>query len=97
MRQLAKREQPQPSLLDSLVRRVRELAGRGDSEPTDLREALEGLLTETGEEGAPPFSEEGRELVRNALGFGELRVEDVMVPRADIKGVPVGSSLRDVV
>ena len=25
MRQLAKREQPQPSLLDSLVRRVREL------------------------------------------------------------------------
>jgi magnesium and cobalt transporter len=98
MRQLAKREPPQPSLLDSLVRRVRELAWRSENEPADLREALEELLTEAEEEGgAAAFSEEGRELVRNALGFGELRVDDVMVPRADIRGVPVESALRDVV
>ena len=97
MRQLAKREQPQPSLLDSLVRRVRELAWRSETEPGGLREALEELITEAEEEGATAFSEEERELVRNALGFGELRVDDVMVPRADIKGVAVGSSLRDVV
>ena len=55
MRQLAKREQPQPSLLDSLVRRVRELAGRGGGEPADLREALEGLLADSEDEGATPF------------------------------------------
>jgi CBS domain containing-hemolysin-like protein len=97
MRQLAKREQPQPSLLDSLVRRVRELAGRGGSEPADLREALEGLLADSEDEGATPFGEEGRELLRNALGFGELRVEDVMVPRADIRGIAVESGLREVV
>ena len=97
MRQLAKREQPQPSLLDSLVRRVRELAGRGGSEPADLREALEGLLADSEDEGATPFGEEGRELLRNALGFGELRVEDVMVPRADIRGIAIESGLREVV
>ena len=97
MRQLAKREQPQPSLLDSLVRRIRDLAGRGGGEPADLREALEELLADADEEGASPIDEEGRELVRNALGFGELRVDDVMVPRADVRGIAVGSSLREVV
>jgi magnesium and cobalt transporter len=97
MRQLAKREQPQPSLLDSIVRRVRELAGRGANEPADLREALEELLADTDEEGGTPIGEEGRELLRNALGFGELRVDDVMVPRADIRGVPVASGLREVI
>ncbi|MFO1048695.1 MAG: hemolysin family protein [Geminicoccaceae bacterium] len=97
MRQLAKREQPQPSLLDSLVRRIRDLAGRGGGEPADLREALEELLADADEEGETPIGEEGRELVRNALGFGELRVDDVMVPRADVRGIAVGSSLREVV
>jgi CBS domain containing-hemolysin-like protein len=97
MKQLDKREEPQPSFLDSFVRRVRELAWRSEAEPGGMREALEELLSEAEEEGATTFSEEGRELVRNALGFGELRVDDVMVPRADIKGIPVASSLRDVV
>lgn len=97
MKQLAKREPPQPSLLDSFVRRVRELAWRSESEPGGMREALEDLLTEAEEEGTTAFSDEGRELVRNAMGFGELRVDDVMVPRADIKGVGIESSLRDVV
>lgn len=97
MKQLAKREQPQPSLLDSLVRRIRDLAGRGGGEPADLREALEELLADSDEEGATPIGEEGRELVRNALGFGELRVDDVMVPRADVRGIAVGSGLREVV
>ncbi len=97
MKQLAKREPPQPSFLDNFVRRVRELAWRSEAEPGGMREALEDLLTEAEEEGATAFSEEGRELVRNALGFGELRVDDVMIPRADIKGIAVESGLRDVV
>jgi CBS domain containing-hemolysin-like protein len=97
MRQLDKRDTPQPSFLDSFVRRVRELAWRSEAEPGGMREALEELLTEAEEEGTTSFSEEGRELVRNALGFGELRVDDVMVPRADIKGIAVASGLREVV
>jgi CBS domain containing-hemolysin-like protein len=97
MKQIAKRDVPQPSFLDSFVRRVRELAWRSEAEPGGVREALEELLTEAEEEGATAFSEQGRELVRNALGFGELRVDDVMVPRADIKGIPVESGLREVV
>ena len=97
MKQLAKREPPQPSLLDNLMRRIRELAWRGENEAGGLRDALEELIVEAEGEGAKAFSEEGRELVRNALGFGELRVDDVMVPRADIRGVAVGSGLPEVV
>ena len=97
MKQLAKREPAQPIAAREPVRRVRELAGVGETEAGGLRDALEELITEAEEEGATAFSEEERELVRNALSFGELRVDDVMVPRADIKGVEVDSSLRDVV
>ena len=71
MRQLAKREVQQPSLLESLVRRVRELAGRGETETSGLRDALEELITEADETGATAFSEEERDLVRNALGSGD--------------------------
>ena len=97
MRQLAKREPTPPTLLESLIRRVRDLAWRGESEGNGLRDALEELIAEAEEEGVTAFSEDERELVRNALSFGELRVDDVMVPRADIRGVEVSSSLREVI
>lgn len=97
MKQLARRESPPPNLFESLVRRVRELAWRGETEPGGIRDALEDLISEAEQEGATTFTEEERELVRNALSFGELRVDDVMVPRADIKGVEVASPLAAVV
>lgn len=97
MRQLAKREQPPPSLFDSFLRRVRDLAWRSETEPSDLRNALEELIAEAEEEGAVAFSEEERELVRNALSFGELRAGDVMVPRADIEAIEVNATLDQVV
>jgi CBS domain containing-hemolysin-like protein len=83
--------------MESLLRRVRDLAWRGEHEESGLRDALEELIAEAEEEGATALSEQERELVRNALSFGELRVDDVMIPRADIKGVEVGSALHDVV
>lgn len=97
MRQLARREASPPSLFESLLRRVRDLAGRGESGPGDLRDTLEELIAEAEEGTAAAFSEEERELVKNALSFGELRVDDVMVPRADIKAVPITAGLGEVV
>jgi magnesium and cobalt transporter len=97
MKQLARKEQESPGLLDSLVRRIRELAGRGESDSGGLRETLEELIEEAEEEEKKRFTEQERELLLNALSFGELRVDDVMVPRADIRGVPVEASLDQVV
>jgi CBS domain containing-hemolysin-like protein len=74
---------------------LRDLAGR--NEGTGLRETLEELIEESEEERAGEFTPEQRALLLNALSFGQLRVDDVMVPRTDISCVPVDASLRDVV
>ena len=97
MRQLARTPAASPSMLEGLLRRLRELAS-GESSNGGLRETLEDLLEEpdTGT-GPEQFTTEERELLLNALSFGELRVEDVMVPRADIRAIEIGASLSDIV
>lgn len=62
---------------------------------TSLRERLENVLKERGETGKSLTAEERRMFV-NILSFGELRVSDVMVPRADIVAVDETASLEDV-
>jgi CBS domain containing-hemolysin-like protein len=97
MRQLARDPAASPSLLEGLLRRLRELAS-GESSTGGLRETLEDLLEE--EEaggGAEQFTAEERELLLNALSFGELRVDDVMVPRADICAVELGAGLDAII
>ena len=69
-------------------------AGAGVSEP-NLRESIEDALDETEEEGAE-FSLEERHMLRNLLGFRDVRVDDVMVPRADISAIDLATSGEDV-
>lgn len=97
MRQLARTPQASPSMLEGLLRRLRDLAS-GESQNGGLRETLEDLLEEPDSDTGPEqFTPEERELLLNALSFGELRVEDVMVPRADIRAIELGSALPEVV
>jgi magnesium and cobalt transporter len=98
VRQLARREEPAPSsFLDGFLRRLREIAWLGEAENGNLREHLTELIEEAEQGAGTTFSEEEWALVRNALGFGELRVDDVMVPRVDIRGIEVGAPLAEVV
>ena len=62
---------------------------------TNLRESLEDVLEE---EAGNDESLTGEELhmLRNLLGFKDVRVEDVMVPRADITAVDEKASLEDL-
>ena len=62
---------------------------------TNLRESLEDVLEE---EVGNDESLTGEELhmLRNLLGFKDVRVEDVMVPRADITAVDEKTSLEDL-
>ncbi|MFQ6183277.1 hemolysin family protein [Sinorhizobium meliloti] len=54
--------------------------------PSSLREDLaDALMTDA--EGNAAFSPEERAMLNNILRFREVRVEDVMVPRADIEAV----------
>jgi len=100
MRELPANRDQQTSLLYGLLTRLRILARRRNGEGHSLREALEDLIEEHEEEGGPEdraeFTEEERELLLNALSFGELQVWDVMVPRSDVKAIGIGASLAEV-
>jgi CBS domain containing-hemolysin-like protein len=84
-----------PTLLGQIAGRLghflRALTGSGS-----VREDLEEILKE--EEGAPTeLAPQERHMLRNILQFGDLRVGDVMVPRADIIGVEEGMKLEELV
>ena len=62
----------------------------------NLRESVEELL-EADDHSEAPFSEAERSMLSNLLQFGELRVDDVMVPRTDIVAVEEKTPLSEVV
>ena len=66
-----------PGILQKLRRRFLRTA--------DLRESLETVIESHAEQsGAPAMAEDARSMLGNLLGFSNLRVDDLMVPRADI-------------
>ena len=70
------------------------LRGRGD--PAKLRESLEDIIEES--EGTDrELAREERSMLLNLLNFGDLKVLDVMVPRADIVAVEVDTPLNELV
>ena len=75
----------------SLVERLRNLFGMGGaSVREDMEEALED--TETNSE----FTPQERTILKNVLALHEIRVVNVMVPRADIVAVGLDASLGEV-
>ena len=60
-----------------------------------LRDSIEDALTRD-EASDSQFSPEERLLLRNILRLREIRIDDVMVPRADIDAVDAETSLADL-
>ena len=58
-----------------------------------IRHDLEDALAEIDEDS---FSPQERAMLRNVLGFHRIRVDDVMVPRADIVAVPADITLGEL-
>jgi magnesium and cobalt transporter len=83
------------SLVEVIREWLRGLARRRGGE-TRLREILEEVIDDRGEEAIPTTSEE-RAMLLNLLNFGELCVADVMVPRANIVAVEQATPLAEVV
>ncbi len=78
-----------PSLFDRMLGLFRQRNG------TSLREEIAGALAETASD-AESFSPGERAMLNNILRLREVRVEDVMVPRADIEAVEIGTTLGDL-
>jgi len=60
---------------------------------TDLKEALDAPL----DPSETSFSPSERTILQNVLKLGDMRVEDVMVPRADIEAVEMGVNVGYVI
>jgi len=71
----------------------RRLFGGGEA---NLRESLEDVLEEAGHEDDDDFSTEERHMLKNLLGFRDVRLDDVMVPRAEIEAVDGDIAPRDL-
>ena len=65
----------------------------------NLRETLEELIedSDSDADSREPINAEERLMLMNILDLGELRVDDVMVPRADIISLGADTSLADLV
>ena len=67
----------------------------GLSGPPTLRDTLEYALKEEAKTAAA-FSAEEREMLLRMLRFGALRVDDIMVPRADIIAIAEGATIAEL-
>ncbi len=62
-----------------------------------LRESLQGVIEQHGDEsGDEGFRPQERSMMLKLLQFSELRVDDVMVPRADIIAVDTSVTMHDL-
>ncbi len=72
---------------------LRRIIGRREG---DIRESLEDMIDDD-ENSTQPIEAEERLMLKNILKLGEIHVDDVMVPRADIVGVDVDTGLEALV
>jgi CBS domain containing-hemolysin-like protein len=79
------REQP-----SGLIERVRALFGLA---PASARDDIEDVIEESATE---EFTPQERAILKNVLALHDVRVEDVMVPRADVIALALDTPLRDV-
>jgi CBS domain containing-hemolysin-like protein len=76
--------------------RLKRAFGFGKSDET-LRESLEGVLDRhTEEAGASNFRADAKSMMLNLIEFSDLRVDDVMVARAEIIAVEASSTVSDL-
>jgi magnesium and cobalt transporter len=78
----------------SLLHRLAHFVRRGHA--SGIRESLEEVIEESDRQSTE-LSPQERRMLSNLLKFGELRVGDVMVPRADIVAVEEKTSLRELI
>ena len=78
----------------TIISKIRRRLGRNK---IDLRESLEGVIASHVEEAGPSsLPDDARSMMQNLLGFADLRVDDMMVPRASIVAAEETSTMRDL-
>jgi CBS domain containing-hemolysin-like protein len=84
---------PKPAGKEGLWSRLRsKLAG----EPQTLRETLENAIDRGGAESKDGMETEARSMMVNLLEFADTRIEDVMVPRAEIVAIQESATQQEL-
>jgi CBS domain containing-hemolysin-like protein len=84
-------DRPIAEATPSLFERLRALFGLGGA---SIRDDIQDALADTSTDA--DFSPQERAMLKNVLALHAFRVEDVMVPRADIIAVSLETNLFDV-
>jgi CBS domain containing-hemolysin-like protein len=83
-------EPKKPTLLSKLKRKL-------GPKTVDLHTSLEGVIESHAEEtGTLTLDGDARSMMRNVIGFADMRVNDLMVPRANIIAVEDTSTMREL-
>lgn len=80
---------------DNPLKRLLQRITGHDADAAAMRESLEEVIEES-ERESPALSQQERVMFANLLKFGELKVRDVMVPRAEIIAVDQDTGLADL-
>src|ERR1700744_993494 len=80
----------------SLLKRLMHMLRGENASSAAMRESLEEVIEES-ERQSPALSQQERVMLANLLAFGELKVRDVMVPRAEIVAVDESMPLPELV
>ena len=80
---------------DHPIRRLLQKITGQDADATAIRESLEEVIEESDRESSA-LSEQERVMLGNLLKLGELKVRDVMVPRAEIVAVDQSIGLSEL-
>jgi CBS domain containing-hemolysin-like protein len=84
-----------PAKPDSLLARLRGLFS--PERDASMRDSLEGVIaSHGGQNPGDGMRAEARSMMLNLIKFADLRVDDVMVPRADIVAIEAGQSVRQL-
>lgn len=78
-----------------LLKRILHILRGENASSAAIRESLEEVIEES-ERKEPALSKQERVMLANLLSFGEMKVADVMVPRAQIIAADEESSLKDL-
>jgi CBS domain containing-hemolysin-like protein len=84
-----------PAPATNWLTRLRERLGFEDADKRAIREVLDKALRAEGE-GGQVLAPQQRDMLLRIVRFGELRVADVMVPRADINAVDEQAPLSEL-
>ena len=77
-----------------LIARLRQrLSGEKDA---SLRESLESAMETHGAQNPGEIKDEARSMMLNLIAFADLRVDDVMLPRADIVAIDENATMREL-